>query len=93
MYLNCTRNAITDDRKLEVTEPPYDSLTQYYALKGAPLLPSRSELAKSRPNVAGQVEAGFSVAGGNTAAVSTSNPLTWSRTTSKPMNPVIQPGE
>ncbi|GLW74089.1 hypothetical protein Kpho02_63870 [Kitasatospora phosalacinea] len=93
VYLNCTRNAITDDRKLEVTEPPYDSLTQYYALKGAPLLPSRSELAKSRPNVASQVEAGFSVAGGNAAAVSTSNPLTWSRTTNKPLNPVIQPGE
>ncbi|MFJ1754794.1 hypothetical protein [Kitasatospora sp. NPDC088134] len=93
VYLNCTRNPITDDRRLEVTEPPYDSLTQYYALKGAPLLPSRSELARSRPHVAGQVEAGFAAAGGNPAAVSTSNPLTWSRTTAKALNPVIQPGE
>ncbi|MEV4613050.1 hypothetical protein AB0K43_10660 [Kitasatospora sp. NPDC049258] len=93
VYLNCTRNAVVDDRRMENTEPPYDNLSQYYALKGAPLTPSRSDLSQSRPNLAGQVAAGFSVAGGNSAAVSTSNPLTWSRTTTKQLGPTIQPGE
>lgn len=93
VYINCSRNAVVDDRRLEVTEPPYDNLTQYYALKGAPLTPSRSDLSQSRPNLAAQAAAGFSAAGGNTAAVSTSNPLTWSRTATKGVNPTIQPGE
>ncbi|KJS53686.1 hypothetical protein VM98_23740 [Streptomyces rubellomurinus subsp. indigoferus] len=93
VYLNCSRNAIVDDRKITVTEPPYDSLTQYYALKGTPLVPSRSDISQSRPNLAGQAAAGFSAAGGNPAAVSTTNPLTWSRTSTKGLNPTIQPGE
>ncbi|MCX5214647.1 hypothetical protein OG689_36240 [Kitasatospora sp. NBC_00240] len=93
VYINCTRNAVVDDHPMETTEPPYDNLTQYYALKGAPLVPSRSDISQSRPNLASQVAAGFSMAGGNSAAVSTSNPLTWSRTTTKSLNPTIQPGE
>ncbi|GHH65180.1 hypothetical protein GCM10018781_17250 [Kitasatospora indigofera] len=93
VYINCTRNPVVDDHRTETTEPPYDNLTQYYALKGAPLIPSRSDISLSRPNLAAQAAAGFSAAGGNTAAVSTSNPLTWSRTTSKALNPTIQPGE
>ncbi|MFI6152961.1 hypothetical protein ACIBCA_09735 [Kitasatospora sp. NPDC051170] len=93
VYINCTRNAVVDDRKLEVTEPPYDNLTQYYALKGAPLVPSRSDISVSRPNLAAQAAAGYSAAGGNSAAVATSQPLTWSRTTAKGLNPTIQPGE
>ncbi|MFD0264090.1 hypothetical protein ACFVH7_38160 [Kitasatospora indigofera] len=93
VYINCTRNAVVDDRRTETTEPPYDNLTQYYALKGAPLVPSRSDISLSRPNLASQVAAGFSQAGGNSAAVSTNNPLTWSRTTTKALNPTIQPGE
>ncbi|AUG75833.1 hypothetical protein CFP65_0912 [Kitasatospora sp. MMS16-BH015] len=93
VYLNCTRNPIVDDRRIEVTEPPYDNLTQYYALKGAPLVPSRSDLSQSRPNLAAQAAAGYAAQGGNAAAVSTSNPLTWSRTSTKSLNPTIQPGE
>lgn len=93
VYINCSRNAVVDDRRLEVTEPPYDNLTQYYALKGTPLTPSRSDLSQSRPNLAAQAAAGFSAAGGNPAAVATSNPLTWSRTATKGINPTIQPGE
>ncbi|MER8186924.1 hypothetical protein [Kitasatospora sp. NPDC094015] len=93
VYLNCTRNPVVDDHRVRATELPYDNLTQYYALKGAPLVPSRSDISQSRPNLAGQVAAGFSVAGGNDAAVSSSTPLTWSRTTDKNLNPTIQPGE
>ncbi|MET9616816.1 hypothetical protein [Kitasatospora indigofera] len=93
VYINCSRNAVVDDRRIEVTEPPYDNLTQYYALKGTPLLPSRSDISQSRPNLAAQAAAGFSAAGGNAAAVSTTNPLTWSRTGTKTLNPTIQPGE
>ncbi|MFJ4794993.1 hypothetical protein [Kitasatospora purpeofusca] len=93
VYINCTRNAVVDDRRMENTEPSYDNLTQYYALKGAPLVPSRSDISQSRPNLAAQAAAGFSTAGGNSAAVNTSNPLTWSRTTTKQLNPTIQPGE
>ncbi|MEV4558152.1 hypothetical protein AB0K51_14330 [Kitasatospora sp. NPDC049285] len=93
VYINCSRNAVVDDRRIEVTEPPYDSLTQYYALKGAPLVPSRSDISQSRPNLAAQAAAGYAAGGGNAGAVSTSNPLTWSRTTGKSLNPTIQPGE
>lgn len=93
VYINCSRNAVVDDRRIEVTEPPYDNLTQYYALKGTPLLPSRSDISQSRPSLAAQAAAGFSAAGGNAAAVSTTNPLTWSRTSTKTLNPTIQPGE
>ncbi|MEE1828535.1 hypothetical protein PUR61_41170 [Streptomyces sp. BE20] len=93
VYINCSRNAVVDDRRIESTEPPYDSLTQYYARNGTPLVPSRSDISTSRPNLAAQAAAGFSAAGGNTAAVSTNNPLTWSRTGSKKLNPTIQPGE
>ncbi|MFE0463634.1 DUF642 domain-containing protein [Kitasatospora sp. NPDC058965] len=93
VYINCSRNAVVDDRKIEVTEPPYDSLTQYYALKGTPLVPSRSDLSQSRPNLAAQAAAGYAAGGGNAAAVSTSNPLSWSRTSTKALNPTIQPGE
>ncbi|WP_159400296.1 hypothetical protein [Streptomyces sp. XY431] len=93
VYINCTRNAVVDDRRMENTEPSYDNLTQYYALKGAPLVPSRSDISQSRPNLAAQAAAGFSTAGGNSAAVNTNNPLTWSRTTTKQLNPTIQPGE
>ncbi len=93
VYINCSRNAVVDDRKIESTEPPYDNLTQYYALKGTPLVPSRSDISQSRPNLAAQAAAGYAAAGGNAAAVSTSNPLTWSRTSSKALNPTIQPGE
>ncbi|MFG2818714.1 hypothetical protein ACGFX4_04720 [Kitasatospora sp. NPDC048365] len=93
VYINCTRNAVVDDRRMENTEPPYDSLTQYYALKGTPLVPNRSDISQSRPNLAAQAAAGFSTAGGNSAAVSTNNPLTWSRTTTKQLGPTIQPGE
>ncbi|MBD0689022.1 hypothetical protein BG452_25570 [Streptomyces sp. CBMA123] len=93
VYINCSRNAVVDDRRIEAVEPPYDNLSQYYALKGTPLVPSRSDISQSRPNLAAQAVAGFSAAGGNTGAVSTSNPLTWSRTTTKALNPTIQPGE
>ncbi|MER5867052.1 hypothetical protein [Kitasatospora sp. NPDC002040] len=93
VYVNCSRNAVVDDRSIEVTEPSYDSLTQYYALKGAPLVPSRSDLSQSRPNLAAQAAAGYAAGGGNAAAVATSNPLTWNRTSTKALNPTIQPGE
>ncbi|MGW2396084.1 hypothetical protein ACWCYY_05980 [Kitasatospora sp. NPDC001664] len=93
VYVNCTRNTVVDDHPMTNTEPPYDNLTQYYALKGAPLTPDRADISVSRPNLAAQVAAGFAAGGGNPAAVSTSNPLTWSRTTTKSLNPTIQPGE
>ncbi len=94
-YINCTRNPITDDHPVSVLEQPWDSISQYYVLKNpsAPLVPSRSNIQESKQKLAKQVEAGFTVADGNPAAVNTNNPLVWSRTTLKKLNPTVQPGE
>lgn len=49
VYINCTRNAVVDDRRMENTEPSYDNLTQYYALKGAPSSPAAPTSRRAAP--------------------------------------------
>ncbi|WP_019890265.1 hypothetical protein [Streptomyces purpureus] len=94
VYLNCTRNALPDERVLKWDEFPYDSISQYYVQKKPPApLDPRDNIAKSRDRLGRQIAAGFTVADGNTHQMATTNPLTWSRTNERKLTVSVQPGE
>jgi hypothetical protein len=94
VYINCTRNAITETRTVSWQEHPYDNLTQYYATElDEPLTPDRARLDKSYQNVSEQIEAGFTRADGNPREMATTNPLLWEREEPRKLSVTVQPGE
>ncbi|MFD7288888.1 hypothetical protein [Streptomyces sp. NPDC059863] len=92
-YINCTRNAVTDERPVEWQEYPYDNLTQYFvAVEKKPLNP-RQPLNESLKEIAVQIGGGFTRADGNPLEMATTNPLLWNRKEQRKLAVTVQPGE
>ncbi|MER8072157.1 hypothetical protein ABTZ59_28075 [Streptomyces sp. NPDC094034] len=92
-YINCTRNAVTDDRPVEWQEYPYDNLTQYFVdVEKKPLNP-RQPLNESLKEIAVQIAGGFTRADGNPLEMATTNPLLWNRKEQRKLAVTVQPGE
>ncbi|WP_405451775.1 hypothetical protein [Streptomyces erythrochromogenes] len=107
-YLNCTRNQITDRRTVTWTEEGFDSISQELnrvknahsvdqnaANTGAddPNMQTTAVNLGGNPNMFQQAAAGFQRNEGNPNLVNTTNPFLGARTTTKVVDPPVQPGE
>lgn len=93
-YINCTRNAVTDQRSVRWEEYSYDNITQYFVkAEQKPLTPKREILKESLPQIAAQIEGGFTRADGNPLEMATTNPLAWDRKEDRTLEVTVQPGE
>ncbi|MEU7649166.1 hypothetical protein [Streptomyces huasconensis] len=107
-FINCTRNTLTDERPVQWTELPYDSVTQYFSqnkesrkkptAQGRPQQntqkrPHQDDLRQGHQNLAVQIAAGFTRADGNPMEMATNNPLLFDRTEKRTMSVTVQPGE
>ncbi|WP_129312341.1 hypothetical protein [Streptomyces sp. L2] len=84
VHLNCGRNAFEDERDVDYTEKPFDSISQYYAKNNLAMIPP-DDISQGKPRLAGQVGRGFETA--------TDSPWTWTRDVKRYVAPTIQPGE
>ncbi|MEU2717678.1 hypothetical protein [Streptomyces sp. NPDC007205] len=84
VHLNCGRNSFDDEREVDYSEKPFDSISRYYAQNDLAMIPP-DDISQGKPKLASQVDRGFEQA--------TNSPWTWKRDVKRTVAPRIQPGE